>query len=362
MVCDCKYNIANEAYENMDYYKAYELFSELAEYKDSTELGKQAGYALGNLYAANDNYVAAHDIFMELGDYKESKNLVSKCEDLLLENASVGDIIYYGSYEQDGDESNGKEPLQWLVLATDEGSILVLSEYILEVRRFDEGNSHYWEESSLREWLNNDFLNDSFTESEQSCIQLMITSETTNDYVFCLSAEEARGLFSSDDDRRACPTEAAIINGFDVWDDCGDWWTRSISTAKNGKGVVPVEADGNVRSAGTAANSPNQYSTGCDIGPRPAMCICVNTDTVSEAQNMSRFGFDSNTDLDHEPNLWKEKSHSSKGSSNGKCVICNGTGHVRYYYGSSDFEAWLTGHDAYTVGTCTSCGGTGKAW
>lgn len=49
------------------------------------------------------------------------------------------------------------------------------------------------------------------------------------------------------------------------------------------------------------------------------------------------------------------------GSSGGKCSRCNGTGSVRYNYGSSDLEAILSGHDPYTYGQCGSCGGTGRA-
>jgi hypothetical protein len=46
-------------------------------------------------------------------------------------------------------------------------------------------------------------------------------------------------------------------------------------------------------------------------------------------------------------------------SSSGKCIICNGTGYVKYYYGESDLEAYLAGQDPYTVGKCTSCNGRG---
>ena len=52
---------------------------------------------------------------------------------------------------------------------------------------------------------------------------------------------------------------------------------------------------------------------------------------------------------------------NSSPSSGQKCYWCNGTGSVRYNYGSSDLEAILSGHDPYTYGTCASCGGTGKA-
>lgn len=54
-----------------------------------------------------------------------------------------------------------------------------------------------------------------------------------------------------------------------------------------------------------------------------------------------------------------------QGSTNGvttsreKCPNCNGSGYVKYYYGSSDLEAYLSGYDPYTVGKCTMCKGKG---
>ena len=54
---------------------------------------------------------------------------------------------------------------------------------------------------------------------------------------------------------------------------------------------------------------------------------------------------------------------SNKSGSNNKekCYWCNGTGSVKYYYGDSDLQAALDGHDASWYGQCGSCGGTGYA-
>lgn len=57
----------------------------------------------------------------------------------------------------------------------------------------------------------------------------------------------------------------------------------------------------------------------------------------------------------------KSGSSSSSISSDEECYFCNGTGVVRYNYGSSDLEAILSGHDPYTYGQCASCGGIGRA-
>ena len=53
-------------------------------------------------------------------------------------------------------------------------------------------------------------------------------------------------------------------------------------------------------------------------------------------------------------------SSGNSSSRGGKCVVCNGTGYVKYYYGNSDLEAYLNGYDPYWFGKCTSCDGTGK--
>lgn len=53
-------------------------------------------------------------------------------------------------------------------------------------------------------------------------------------------------------------------------------------------------------------------------------------------------------------------SNNNNSSGTKKCINCNGTGTVKYYYGSSDLEAILSGHDPYTFGPCGMCNGTGK--
>lgn len=56
-------------------------------------------------------------------------------------------------------------------------------------------------------------------------------------------------------------------------------------------------------------------------------------------------------------------SNSSTSSSGNKekvtCTMCNGTGSVKSYYGSSDLEAVLSGHDPYTFIKCSTCDGKG---
>lgn len=270
-----------------------------------------------------------------------------------IEDCFVGSFVLYGNHDID-DNPSDKEPIEWIVVAREEDKILLLSRYIIEKKRF--GASPQWEYSEVREWLNSDFYTSAFSSEEGSRIQRMITSTGTDDLVFLLSAEEARYLFVSDSTRVAHVTDHLLTDQFKDYHGCGDWWTRSVSTALNGKGVVVVECNGNVRSAGSNPLAPEEY-TYTDVGVRPVICVSL-TDTQPDAMNMEVFGINSNRGLDNE----KMPSGGSTGSSGkGKCINCNGTGYVKYYYGASDLEAYLDGYDPYTVGPCPMCRGTGKS-
>ena len=52
-------------------------------------------------------------------------------------DVQVGDIIEFGSYEQDNTEANGAEPIEWRVLEVSGGSALAVSEYALDARAYN---------------------------------------------------------------------------------------------------------------------------------------------------------------------------------------------------------------------------------
>ena len=153
----------------------------------------------------------------------------------------VGDKIQLGTYEQDDNNSNGKEPITWTILDKKGGKVLLLSEKCLDVRPYDtSGASVTWETSELRAWLNDEFLNAAFDSNEQGYIV-----ETTNknpksasgisggsdtdDMVFLLSARECESYLKSNSDRQAEPTDYAEGLGVDN-EHKGPycrWWLRT---------------------------------------------------------------------------------------------------------------------------------------
>lgn len=189
----------------------------------------------------------------EVLEYKASiDNLQSNAEELKAEadalalqlareagimDASVGDIVYIGSYEQDGDESNGPEAIEWDVLSADNNGILLVSHYVLDARPYNNADAPVtWEYSSLRAWLNNDFYNTAFSDIDKLHIETVNLANNnneftgiagganTNDNVFLLSVDDLLEYYDfnvyyehwgSSEELMTEATQYAIDNG--VW-------------------------------------------------------------------------------------------------------------------------------------------------
>lgn len=95
------------------------------------------------------------------------------------------------------------EPISWLLLKADDGKMLLFSEMILDYLPFDSNFSRKYENSQIRKFLNEDFLNVAFNEEEKSLILKSTVDNnddcsrgfgrtSTNDYLFLISLIEAR--------------------------------------------------------------------------------------------------------------------------------------------------------------------------
>ncbi len=164
-----------------------------------------------------------------------------------LKEASVGDYVLFGTYEQDNNTENGEEDIEWLVLAKEEDRILVISKYALDCQPYNASYSNItWQTCSLRKWLNDIFLSTAFTDEEKARIPQITVDAARNsffhtdpglstiDQVFLLSEREANHYFSTDEERKCEPTEYAIAKGtrknntykLNGRDTCW-WWLRS---------------------------------------------------------------------------------------------------------------------------------------
>lgn len=171
----------------------------------------------------------------------------------------VGDVVEFGSYEQDGNASNGKEPIEWRVLAVEGNRAYVVSQKALDAHAFnaDEDDGNDWNSSDLKKWLENDFASQAFTGDEMKEIDGSPT---------LLSVDEANKYFMSDKDRQCCPTDRLKQQwGWDS-DDNGAclWWLRSPGGLSNFAAFVYT--DGYVDSGGSCV-----YAAAGSV--RPALWI-----------------------------------------------------------------------------------------
>ena len=159
----------------------------------------------------------------------------------LSSNITVGDVVKYGSYEQDNNQANGKEAIEWLVLDKQDGKAFLISKYCLDSRRYNRDTAITWENCELRDWLNDEFYNCAFSEVQRQNI-LTTTVHTpdtptpwdpidggndTLDKLFLLSVDEANQYFPDDRARRTVATAYAVAKGAVVDKNYSYWWLRS---------------------------------------------------------------------------------------------------------------------------------------
>ena len=208
---------------------------------------------------------------------------------------SEGDVFFFGNYEQDNDMSDDSELIKWRVLRVDSDRMLVLSEKILDARQYhsDHAQGAPWQSSDLRRWLNGEFYERAFSDSDKAHVMKCVNpyyknpefpgvagSETT-DYVFCLSILEAEDyLLSSYVSLLAEPTayaKAKIIsanpspvNPADVITDPDarrPWWLRTNGWDLWLASIIHEEDRISYR---------GRVVTAEDVGVRPAIFLELN--------------------------------------------------------------------------------------
>jgi len=159
-------------------------------------------------------------------------------------NLKIGDIVSFGAYEQDNNYYNGYEPIQWRCLDIDykTGEALLLSVYGLDTMAyFSQSQPITWEDSEIREVLNNDFYYGAFSDSERVWIteSLVVNSNNptygtyggnnTKDYIYILSIDEVLHYAPTEDPRKTVPTPLARAHGAygTIDPNCAWWWLRS---------------------------------------------------------------------------------------------------------------------------------------
>lgn len=277
-----KYNQAMELIASGDYDSAYALLEEIGD----NEAIASNKYDRAIKYIDSGDYKTACILLNGLS-YRDSAEKLKSAKQAQIKNAKVGDIVYFGTYEQDNDTSNGKENIEWRVLAKENSRVLVISDKALDCQPY---NSSYteevtWENCSLRKWLNGTFLNKAFSTEEQAQIQNTTVSadnnpqystnpgNATTDKVFLLSINEVEKYFNSDEARKCAPTAYAKAQGASTSDTFKTpsgaatcwWWLRSPGDDQSSAAYVYFGGDvfelGNYVFSGLNAVRPAMWIT-----------------------------------------------------------------------------------------------------
>ena len=243
MIPNNRYKEATALLENKQYEDAIIIFEELNGYKDSSAKIDEAYYAIAMDKLGEGEVAEALNILNGL-NMIGIDDTIKEIRQNLMENMRIGDTIVFGEYEQDGDSSNGREMLEWMVLDIDDDKALVISKYVVDARKFDSSlDTIYWENSEIRFWLNEIFVGNAFyKESPSDIIPTTVISHyldddpedgieaeayETTDRLFLLSIEEAEFYYPLDRMRKVMATQA-VIDGDLLLEDDGHsgWWLR----------------------------------------------------------------------------------------------------------------------------------------
>ena len=209
----------------------------------------------------------------------------------LSKSVKVGDIVYFGKYEQDGNTKNGKEKIEWQVLEKKGNKALLISKKVLDVQPDNkEFKDITWEKCTLRKWINKDFIKEAFNAKESKKIQNSKIKnkdnkeyktkggKDTTDKVFLLSIDEAYKYYKTDEKRKAEITNYGIkriakVSGEtekdvkkEYFSEDNNWyyWLRSPGYYQHD--AANVYFDGSVNGFGNLVYID-------DIGVRPALWV-----------------------------------------------------------------------------------------
>lgn len=280
------YDRAMTAIDAEDYDSAYTLLEKIG--NDEAIAESKYNRAMKRIDA--QDYEAALTL-LDGVEYKDSEtqriNATYQYYKPALDSAAVGDTVIFGKYEQDNDTSNGKENIEWLVLAKRGNRLLVISQYALDCQQYNaHGKDVTWQSCTLRQWLNDDFLNTAFSDGEKAMIPTVTVSAgknpdystnpgiATQDRVFLLSITEVNRYFKTDDARMCVPTVYAKANGADTSRNntkggAATCWLWLRSPGRDQDDAALVAASGWVDNGGDRVSWNN-------VGIRPAIWINIS--------------------------------------------------------------------------------------
>lgn len=292
-------------------------------------------YQLAAAYCEANRYQDAYRYFKTIRGYKDVDELLQNVEGLRLaatheaKTASfrtVGNEVSFGHYNLWDSGDNKEDRIPWIVLKAEGSKALLISKYGIDAQQYHTSSTGEitWEKSSLRKWLNTEFISKGFSSDEQNAIisskidnsesQGHNSSEqfrqwgislqaricygpTTSDKVFLLSYKEAKQLFSTNKDRMCKPSEYAKQRGKGVFpptvdgapvsigkqNGYGQWWLRTAEYEYD-----PIPGNGDVGLVANIVSADGECTSVLSTGElmiRPTIWINLDSEYFMSADN-----------------------------------------------------------------------------
>ena len=187
-------------------------------------------------------------------------------------------VVTFGCYEQDNDESDGPEPIEWLVLDEQDGKTLLLSKYVLDCHPYHTDQVDVtWASCEMRQHLNNAFYDLCFSAEEQALIRPRYQSNPDNksyktkggagtvDNVRLLTLQQAQAMDPAY--LMVRPPAYAVSQGAFVNEKNGNtWWSLRSPGSRNDFNAL-VRSNGDIPAGGDRVNANG--------GVRPAIWVIV---------------------------------------------------------------------------------------
>lgn len=205
-------------------------------------------------------------ILREAVDTSEMIGVPIAAEPLVDNTCKVGDLFYLGSWKSKRGWNRKRELLEWRVIAVEDAKALLLCNHVIDKRPYHKsGEAITWGKCDLRQWLNQEFYEEAFSDIEKTKVLLTDVVAEKNPYhntdagedvldrVFLLSIPEIYQYLPHGSERIVDTGDGKVC-----W-----WWLRSPGSFRTKASYV---ADGG-----------NVAVSGCDAvkvnGVRPAIWI-----------------------------------------------------------------------------------------
>lgn len=263
-------------------------------------------YQQGMTYYQAGFYSDAVPLLIKIRGYKNVNDLLENDKNLLsARNERINlfrcwkSSVFFGSYPQTRSGTD-RTPIEWIVLHVKNNQVLLISRYALDIQPYDTSRDNIisWEKSTLRNWLNNEFLNNAFTAEEQTAIMTttldnhtgenylaggIIGSYDTKDKVFLFSYKELQNMSLSKELWNCFPTAYSAKKCKKPTDSrkrSVRWWLRTpirvqVTSIKGPEYIANIDF---VSEGGFHIGGYSDSPTAADHGIRPGLYIDLTSD------------------------------------------------------------------------------------